>query len=165
MNAPEKKIEVSNVIEPYFSEEKSSTNQSINSACRMLTKEIKSSNAQVLLERLHDLRLRHSDQVQIFLALISNSIKFRKKKEPPIIHISSEIFGPDVIFKVEDNGIGIPQQMWGSVFGVYNKIYANKKGAGVGLALCKAILDDHKGYMWVGQSSNEGTTMYFSLGE
>lgn len=157
--------EISNVIEPYFAEEKSSTNKAINSACRMLTKEIKQTKAQIMLERLHDMRISHSDQVQIFSCLISNSLKFRKEKEAPIIHISSEIFGPDIIFKIEDNGIGIPPQMWGSVFGVYKKLYAKKKGEGVGLALTKAIIKGYKGYIWVGESSSEGTTMFFSLGE
>lgn len=157
-------LEKNKTVYAYFPEKNVYTTKSINSACRLLKNKIEKSRAKIIFNDLIPLRIHHADQVMIFKELISNSIKFANKKSSPEIYISSQYFGCDTVYRIEDNGIGIPVEFWGQCFGNYKKIYHNILGQGNGLALVKAILDNYNGSVWVGESSNEGTTIYFSIG-
>jgi len=86
--------------------------------------------------------------MQLFQNLISNSIKFRKKDQPCVIKISAEEQRRHWLFRLEDNGIGIPAESRSKVFQVFKRAHANYEGTGIGLATCKRIIQQHGGDVW-----------------
>ena len=150
-----------NTVHAYFPQKAASTVKALNSAARLLKKQVEKTGAKIIFNDLHPLRISHNDQMTLFKELLSNAIKFNSSQ--PLIHVSCEMYGPDIVYKIEDNGIGVPSQMWGVVFKPYKKLYHEKKGEGIGLSLAKAILENYHGCIWVGESSSSGTTICFSM--
>ena len=101
---------------------------------------------------------------QLFQNLIGNSIKFRRE-QPPVIKISAHRVGAMWTVTVQDNGIGIPEDALESVFGIFQRVDCGSQveGTGIGLALCKKIVELHDGQIWVESTVNEGTTFRFTL--
>jgi light-regulated signal transduction histidine kinase (bacteriophytochrome) len=105
--------------------------------------------------------------IQLFQNLISNAIKFKKKNVTPKIRISTrkdEKKG-EYIFSVSDNGIGLEPQYKNKVFEVFKRLHAmdEYKGAGIGLAISKRIIERHGGRIWVESELGKGSTFYFTL--
>lgn len=102
--------------------------------------------------------------VRVFQNLISNAIKFRRDV-PPRIHISAQRNGEEWLFAVNDNGIGIEAQYFDYIFVPFKRLHTqeNHPGSGVGLAICKKIIERHGGSMWLESVVGAGTTFYFSL--
>ena len=102
--------------------------------------------------------------VQLFQNLISNSLKFREKKKLRI-HISAEKNSRDWIFSVRDNGIGIDSQHAERIFQIFQRLHGRKEfpGTGIGLAVCKRIVERHKGRIWVDSHPGKGATFYFTI--
>ena len=105
-----------------------------------------------------------SQLVQVFQNLVGNAIKFRSD-DPPRIHISAEKSGDEWIFSVEDNGIGMEPQYFDRVFALFQRLHAGEKyqGTGIGLALCKRVIQRLGGRIWVESRHGEGSTFYFTL--
>jgi PAS domain S-box-containing protein len=101
---------------------------------------------------------------QVFQNLISNAIKYRGEKAP-IVKISAEKQDNHWLFKVEDNGIGIEQWYHERIFLVFFKLHDTKvyPGSGIGLALCKRVIEKHGGKIWFESELNVGTKFYFTL--
>ena len=101
---------------------------------------------------------------QVFLNLLANALKFRKS-EPPVIHISAERDGEYWKFAVQDNGIGIDMANAERLFQAFNRLHTRSEypGSGIGLAVCKKMIDLHKGRIWVESEVEKGTTFYFTL--
>jgi two-component system CheB/CheR fusion protein len=98
---------------------------------------------------------------QLFQNLISNSIKYRGE-ETPRIHVSAERDGEGWLFAVRDNGIGIDPQDAGRVFGMFRRLHGNEiSGTGIGLALCKKIVERKGGRIWVESEAGRGATFKF----
>ena len=102
--------------------------------------------------------------LSLFQNLISNAVKFRGDL-PPRIHVSAESHGNYWNFSIRDNGIGIDPQFFGKIFRVFQRLHTRRAypGTGIGLALCKKIVESHGGRIWVESRPGEGTTFYFSL--
>lgn len=111
---------------------------------------------------------------QLFSNLISNSIKFRN--ENPLIEISCQIAQPREIecfpldknkeylkIVMKDNGIGFEQQYADQVFKLFQRLHNTQNGSGIGLALCKKIVENHKGHITVSSLPNKGTTFTIFL--
>ncbi len=114
-----------------------------------------------------DLPILHIDKnhiVQLLQNLISNGIKFRGP-EPPHIHITVEQQASNWLFAVHDNGIGIPQTQQKRIFKLFQRLHnqQEQKGYGIGLAICKKIVEHHQGDIWLESSPGEGATFYFTL--
>ena len=100
---------------------------------------------------------------QVFQNLISNSIKYRGE-EPPRIHISAQKNVEGWLFAVRDNGIGIDPQDATRVFGMFRRLHGNEiPGTGIGLALCKKIVERKGGRIWVESEAGTGATFKFTI--
>jgi PAS domain S-box-containing protein len=116
----------------------------------------------------HDVQLTvMADRVQlgqVFQNLIGNAIKFRGQ-EPPWVHLSAERKDADWQFAIRDNGIGIDPQYADRIFVVFQRLHNREEypGTGIGLAICKKIIERHGGRIWVKSQLGKGATFYFTL--
>jgi light-regulated signal transduction histidine kinase (bacteriophytochrome) len=101
---------------------------------------------------------------QLFQNLIGNAIKF-KGAQPPRIHVSAETRPDAWVFQVKDNGIGLDPQYSDRIFMMFQRLHnkAEYPGTGIGLAICKKIVDRHGGHIWVDSQPGQGATFGFTL--
>ncbi|RMG77806.1 MAG: hypothetical protein D6714_19235 [Bacteroidetes bacterium] len=101
----------------------------------------------------------------LFTHLISNGLKFRKPGQAPVLKISAWETDKFWEFKVEDNGIGIPKEFYDKVFLLFKRLHLRNEfsGSGIGLALCKKIVEQHGGEIWVKSEPGHGSAFYFTL--
>jgi light-regulated signal transduction histidine kinase (bacteriophytochrome) len=102
---------------------------------------------------------------QLFQNLISNAIKYRNNNRSPLIEIDVMGIENGWKFSVRDNGIGIPRKYQQRVFEVFSRVHSktDTEGLGIGLALCKRIVFNHGGDIWVESQEGEGSTFYFTI--
>lgn len=107
-----------------------------------------------------------SQLVQLFQNLISNAIKFRRKDVPSRIHVSAENRTGRWVFGVHDNGIGIEPAFQERVFTVFQRLHTREEypGTGIGLAICRRIVERHHGRLWLDSKPGKGSSFYFTLG-
>ncbi|ACO47416.1 PAS domain S-box protein [Deinococcus deserti] len=110
----------------------------------------------------------HADAVQfrqLLQNLIGNGLKFHRDGVAPAVHVSARIEGQSAHFQVQDNGIGIERQYFDRIFAVFQRLHTRDRyqGTGVGLALCKRIVERHGGQIWLDSVPGEGTTFHFTL--
>ncbi|HTA83955.1 MAG TPA: PAS domain S-box protein [Bacteroidia bacterium] len=101
---------------------------------------------------------------QLFRNLIGNGIKFKGEKKPQI-KISGKRKNGQFIFSVEDNGIGIPQEYYEKIFVIFQRLNNREKypGTGIGLSICKKIVERHGGKIWVESEPGKGSSFYFTI--
>lgn len=101
---------------------------------------------------------------QVFSNLVSNAIKY-SGEDPPHVEIAAERQGDRHVFSVADTGIGIAPEYTDQIFELFNRLHSNEtyQGTGIGLALCRKIISNHGGDIWVDSELGEGTTFYFTL--
>jgi signal transduction histidine kinase len=101
---------------------------------------------------------------QLFQNLIGNAIKFHGE-EPPRVHVSARPEGDRWIFSVRDNGIGIAPEYAERIFIIFQRFHSREEypGTGIGLAVCKKIVERHGGCIWVESELGKGATFYFTL--
>ncbi len=126
---------------------------------------LQKNEGQILIENLNEIKGNKTQIIQLFQNIISNALKFRKSEVAPIVKISSQELNNDIEFKIEDNGIGIDPKFHDRIFGLFSRLNPvdNYKGSGIGLALCKRIVEYHNGEITVGSSSIGGTCFYLKL--
>jgi two-component system, chemotaxis family, sensor kinase Cph1 len=128
-----------------------------------LERMIGESGAQITFDPLPSLRFDFGQLTQLFRQTLSNAIKFRSS-EPPRIHVSAVESEDSVCFSVEDNGIGIERRDHDQIFAVCKRVHGSKyPGTGIGLAICKRIVEQHGGKIWVESEIGQGATFRFIL--
>ena len=103
---------------------------------------------------------------QLFQNLLTNALKFVSSERTPRIEISVEDLGDKSYkFSIRDNGIGIEKEFFERIFTVFQRLHTREEfeGTGIGLALCRKIVRNHKGEIWLESTPGEGTTFYFTL--
>ncbi len=102
--------------------------------------------------------------VQLFQNLIANAVKFHGDRRPEV-SVSARPENGHWVFEVRDNGIGIERQYWDQIFVIFQRLHTRQKypGTGIGLAVCKRIVERHGGRIWLDSQPNLGTTFYFTL--
>ncbi|WP_420583371.1 sensor histidine kinase [Reichenbachiella sp.] len=101
----------------------------------------------------------------LFQNLISNGMKFRKPDESPIVEIKAKKKRNEIVFSVEDNGIGIADEHRDRIFEIFQRLHNKNKyeGTGIGLAHCRKIVELHGGQIWVESVPENGSSFYFSI--
>jgi PAS domain S-box-containing protein len=136
----------------------------VSEALANLAASIKEAGAEVSVEDLPRIRADHVQLRQLFQNLIGNAVKFRGPR-PSRVRVRAQRSGPEWIFAVEDNGIGIEPRFYDRIFEVFQRLHSREEypGTGIGLAICKKIVERHGGRIWVESRAGEGTTFFFTL--
>ena len=125
---------------------------------------IRAANAKVTHDPLPTLPVDESQLVQLFQNLVANALKFHSER-PLEIHIGARQAEGRWVVWVRDNGIGIDAQYFERIFQVFQRLHTRKKypGTGIGLAICRKIVERHGGKIWIESEPGQGSTFCFSL--
>ena len=157
----------------------SDLNKLISEVMGDMEDEINEKNAKISIERLPSMFVNPGLIRPLFHNLLSNALKYSKKSVEPVISIYSEVspalngngsgtveaYSQYCRIFVEDNGIGFDQKYSEQIFGMFKRLHLNTEfeGTGIGLALCKKIVEKHHGYISARSKVNEGSTFIISL--
>lgn len=126
---------------------------------------LEENNARIDVEALPVVLGQNTQVEQLFQNLISNAVKYRKIETPPTIKVSAAPQGRFWKFCVEDNGIGIDEQYRDKIFRIFQRLHSKEEypGTGIGLAICKRIVEAHGGEIWIESEPGKGSRFYFTL--
>jgi hypothetical protein len=138
--------------------------EALGRALAALGGSIRESGAKVEAGELPVVRADATQLAQLFQNLIGNAIKFRSDR-PLEIRVGAEAQGGEWVFRVRDNGIGIDPRFHDRIFVIFQRLHTREKypGTGMGLAICKKIVERHGGRIWVESKVGEGSTFCFTV--
>ena len=136
----------------------------ITHAISNLSKTIKEADAIINIDHLPTISADYTQLVQLFQNLIGNAIKYHGKKQPEIL-IRATNKGDNWLFSVRDNGIGIDKDYIDKIFVIFQRLHNKSQypGTGIGLSICKKIVERHGGRIWVESKPGQGSTFYFTI--
>ena len=125
---------------------------------------IDKNHAVIIYDSIPTIIADDSQIIQLFQNLIENAIKFRRE-ETPKIHISSKRQNGYRVFSIKDNGVGIDKNQFKKLFVVFQRLHSRDEypGTGIGLAICKKIVERHEGRIWIESEVGIGSTFYFTI--
>jgi PAS domain S-box-containing protein len=128
-----------------------------------LAEAIQERKAEIIIGELPEILADPTQMVQLFQNLISNAVKFNNRK--PLVEIGSEPHGKGWLFHVKDNGIGIKKDYAERIFAMFQRLNNRTEypGTGIGLAICKKIVERHNGKIWIESTEGKGSTFFFTL--
>jgi len=144
---------------------KTDSQSSLDTALANLRVSIQENHAVITHDPLPEIIAEGEQITSLFQNLVSNAIKYHKPDVTPIIHIGVQKEGNNWQFSVADNGIGIEEKYAERIFKIFQRLHTRDEypGTGIGLAVCKRIVDRHGGKIWIKSSLGEGTTFYFTI--
>ena len=144
--------------------EEAESMEAIASTLANLESAIHASSAQIVYGVLPQVRIRRIHLQQLFQNLIGNALKYRSAR-PPLVHVEAMKQDQHWLFSVSDNGIGIDSQYQERIFGLFKRLHTGDEysGTGIGLAICKRIVEQYGGRIWVESAPGEGSTFYFTI--
>jgi signal transduction histidine kinase len=139
-----------------------------NTACRTaldnLALALEECQADVGVAPLPTVVAENAHVIQLFQNLIGNAVKYRAKERHSEIHVSADRRDDHWIFSIKDNGIGIAPEYHERIFGVFKRLHGREvPGTGIGLAICKRIVEHHGGRLWLESEVGQGSTFHFSV--
>ncbi|HSU60069.1 MAG TPA: ATP-binding protein [Bryobacteraceae bacterium] len=139
-------------------------NTVLEEARQILAAAIDASGAEVRSEALPEVRAAPGQMVQLFQNLIANAIKYRRPDAAPYIRVWCEPCGGAFQIVVADNGQGFDERYADQIFGIFKRLHGREvPGTGIGLALCKRIVEAHGGRIWAKSMPGRGSTFCFTL--
>jgi len=125
---------------------------------------IEEERAIITNDDLPTVRADASQLMQVFQNLIANAIKFQGENVPHI-HVSVQNKEWEWVFSIKDNGIGIEKQYADRVFVIFQRLHTRQEypGTGIGLAVCKRIVERHGGRIWFESEPGKGSTFFFTI--
>jgi light-regulated signal transduction histidine kinase (bacteriophytochrome) len=141
------------------------TNLALDQALSNLRSAIEESHAKVTRGPLPTLTGNADRIAQVFQNLLGNALKFRRPDQPATIHVSAVPQRTEWVFAIEDNGIGIDSQYLERIFVIFQRLHtrAEYPGTGIGLSICKKVIERHGGRIWVESRIGEGSKFHFSF--
>ncbi|MEX2411484.1 MAG: ATP-binding protein, partial [Candidatus Paceibacterota bacterium] len=126
---------------------------------------IESKKVNITTEKLPEIFASEIQMHQLLQNLISNAIKYQKKENIPMVHIKFKESEQHWIFSIKDNGIGIDSEYKSRIFEIFQRLHGNNEysGTGIGLAICKKIVEEHKGEIWFESEIGKGSVFYFTI--
>lgn len=139
-------------------------NEVVDEAVANLDAAIGEHHAEVTRDDLPTVTADRTQLMQLFQNLIGNAIKFHGR-QPPRVHVACRRTERDWVFEIRDNGIGIPAKYAEQVFGLFRRLHDSESypGTGVGLAVCKRIVERHGGRIWFDSEPGKGARFCFSI--
>lgn len=129
-----------------------------------LEAQIQETGAELTADSLPSVMGDRSQLMQLFQNLVANAIAYRSEL-PPRIHVSCEDRADEWTFCVEDNGVGIEERQYERIFQVFQRLFAEheRPGSGIGLSICKRIVERHDGRLWLTSEPGKGSEFYFTI--
>ena len=157
-------LAVSRISTQALIREPSDSGEIVANALQNLSAAIEESGTLVQLDPLPSIPADPGLLAQVFQNLIANAIKFHGDR-PPEIRISAREQGSDWIFTVSDNGIGIESRHADRIFRIFERLHESTEysGSGIGLAICKKIVERHGGRIWFESEPGVGTVFHFTI--
>lgn len=139
-------------------------NDMMNRAMANLKIAIRQSNARITWQDLPQVFGDKTQLLQLFQNLIANAIKYRGQRTPEV-QIEAQAREGEWLFSVQDNGIGIDPKHGDRIFQIFQRLHTREEypGTGIGLAICKRIVERHRGQIWVESEPDHGAIFYFTL--
>jgi light-regulated signal transduction histidine kinase (bacteriophytochrome) len=141
--------------------------ESLEFALKNLSSAVQQSGCRIMQDQLPTVYADKIQLAQLFQNLIGNAIKYRMPGRNPEIRISvrQDIEEGCFVFNIEDNGIGFEQQYEEKIFRIFQRLHSRNKytGTGIGLAICKRIVERHGGRIWAVGKPNEGSVFSFTI--
>ncbi|MBG9390624.1 sensor histidine kinase [Caenimonas aquaedulcis] len=137
----------------------------VDDALQLMDAAIEGAQARVTVGPMPVVMGGKSELVHLMLNLLGNAIKYRSEERPPEVSVTATQDGRSWVFAVKDNGIGIASEHFSKIFEVFNRLHGTSRfeGSGIGLALCRRIVERHNGTIWVESTEGAGSTFHFSL--
>lgn len=138
-------------------------NSVIDQVQRNLQMQIEEKKAEISVETLPPIIADEGQMIHLIQNLLSNALKF--SEGIPKIHISAQQSSDSVTFAVKDQGIGIEPQYFSRIFQIFQRLFPSNEyeGTGIGLAICKRIIERHDGTIWVESEPGKGSTFFFNI--
>ena len=136
----------------------------LKNVIKVYEQKINENEAKIRVHELPVIKGNKSQLEQLFQNLVGNALKYRGK-DAPCIEIGANDEGSGWVFHVKDNGIGIEKKFYDKVFVIFQRLHGKNEygGTGIGLAICKKIVERHGGKIWIESEPGNGTTFYFSF--
>lgn len=141
-----------------------SSHNTLQKVLNNLSMYIHERGANVTYDSLPEIYGDETQMIQLLQNLISNGIKFNRQDKPQI-HVSAVKEKNNWVFRIQDNGIGIPDQHQERIFSVFQRLHTREEyeGTGIGLSICKRIVERHGGKIWFESNTHGGTIFYFTM--